>query len=113
MAIAATLEALADAGLPTPVPDAERVGTIVGLGMGGLEWALINAKRFWELGIRGVSPFALPASLPNMPSYHVSYIAGAMGPITTPVAACASGAQAIGDAMDPVRPGRHDDRRWC
>jgi 3-oxoacyl-[acyl-carrier-protein] synthase II len=108
MAIAATLEALADAGLPTPVPDAERVGTIVGLGMGGLEWALINAKRFWELGIRGVSPFALPASLPNMPSYHVSYIAGAMGPITTPVAACASGAQAIGDAMELIRSGRAD-----
>ena len=106
--IAAAQEALTDAGLPTPVPDAERVGTVMGVGMGGLDYALANGKKFWESGIRGVSPFALPASLPNMPSYHVSYLAGATGPITTVVAACASGAQAIGDAMELIRSGRAD-----
>jgi len=43
-----------------------------------------------------------------MPSYHVSYISGAMGPITTPVAACASGSQAIGEATEMIRCGRAD-----
>lgn len=108
LTIAATQEALADAGLTTPVPDAERVGTVMGVGMGGLDYALASGRKFWESGLRSVSPFSLPASLPNMPSYHVSYLAGATGPITTVVAACASGAQAIGDAMELIRAGRAD-----
>jgi 3-oxoacyl-(acyl-carrier-protein) synthase len=108
LTIAATQEALANAGLTSPVPDPDRVGTVVGVGMGGLDYALASGRRFWEGGIRAVSPFALPASLPNMPSYHVSYLAGATGPITTVVAACASGAQAIGDAMELIRHGRAD-----
>jgi beta-ketoacyl-acyl-carrier-protein synthase II len=108
MAIAAAHNALADAHLPTPVPNPERVGTVIGVGMGGLDWALRHSRKFWEQGFRGTSPFALVSSLPNMPSYHVSYISGAMGPITTPVAACASGSQAIGEATEMIRCGRAD-----
>ena len=107
-AVAATQEALADAGLSTPVPEPERTGTAVGVGMGGLDWALEHSAKLWRQGLRGTSPFALVSSLPNMPSYHVSLLAGAQGPITTPVAACATGSQAIGEAMGMIRQGRAD-----
>ncbi len=108
LAVAAAQEALRDAGLETPVPEGARTGTVIGVGMGGLDWALDHSRKFWQQGLRGASPFALASSLPNMPSYHVSYLSGAMGPITTPVAACASGAQAIGEAAEMIRHGRAD-----
>ena len=108
IAVAAAEEALDDARLSVPVLDGERVGTIIGVGMGGLDWALEHSRKFWKQGFRGTSPFALVSSLPNMPSYHVSYMAGAMGPVTSPVAACASGSQAIGEASDWIRHGRAD-----
>lgn len=107
-AVAAVQEALADAGLSTPVPEPERTGTVVGVGMGGLDWALEHTAKLWRQGLRGVNPFALVSSLPNMPSYHVSLLAGAQGPIMTPVAACATGSQAIGEGMEMIRRGRAD-----
>ncbi len=108
VAIAAVQEALRDAGFGEKVPEPERTGTVIGVGMGGLDWALLHSRRFWERGFRGVNPFAVAASLPNMPSHHVSLYSGAQGPITTPVAACASGSQAIGEALDLIRLGRAD-----
>jgi beta-ketoacyl-acyl-carrier-protein synthase II len=108
LAIAAAREALADSGLPLPLPEDERTGTAIGVGMGGLDWALENARKFWAVGMRGVSPFAITSTLPNMPSYHVSYLARAMGPITTPVAACASGVFGIGEAAEYIRRGKAD-----
>lgn len=108
LALACVQETLSDAGLPTPVPDGERTGTAIGVGMGGLDFALTQSRTFWTKGLRATSPFALVASLPNMPSYHVSLHAKAMGPITTPVAACAAGVQAIGEATEMIRVGRAD-----
>ncbi len=108
VAIAAVQEALRDAGFGEKVPEPERTGTVIGVGMGGLDWALLHSRRFWERGFRGMNPFAVAASLPNMPSHHVSLYSGAQGPITTPVAACASGSQAIGEALDLIRLGRAD-----
>ncbi len=108
VAVAAVQEALRDAGFEQQVPEPERTGTVIGVGMGGLDWALLHSRRFWERGFRGMSPFAVASSLPNMPSYHVSLYSGAQGPITTPVAACASGSQAIGEALDLIRLGRAD-----
>ncbi len=108
LAAAAAQETLADAGLVTPLADAERFGAVVGVGMGGLEWALAHSRKFWEQGLRGASPFALVSALPNMPVYHVSLLAGAKGHTAAPVAACATGAQAIGEAADAIRRGRAD-----
>ncbi|HQE92366.1 MAG TPA: beta-ketoacyl-ACP synthase II [Anaerolineae bacterium] len=107
-ALVAAQEALADAGLPTPVPDPERTGTVIGVGMGGLDYALEHAQKLWRQGLRGINPFALVASLPNMPSYHVSLLSGAQGPIATPVAACATGSQAIGEGANLIRQGWAD-----
>ncbi len=108
LAIAATRMAIADAGLQEPLPNPERVGTLVGTGAGGFEVADVNLIRLRTKGFSKVSPFAMPGFLPNMPSYHVSLLSGAKGPITTVTAACATGTQAIGEALEMIRRGRAD-----
>ena len=108
LAIAATKMALEDAGLEAPLPSAERVATIMGTGAGGLEVADRELQILRSKGFNRVSPFAMVGFLPNMPAYHVSLLAGAKGHISTVVAACASGTQAIGDALDTIRLGRAD-----
>ena len=108
LAIAATRMALQDAGLETPLPDGERTATVIGTGAGGLEVADRELNVLRKDGFNRVSPFAMVGFLPNMPAYHVSFLAGAMGPISTVVAACASGTQAVGDALDLIRNGRAD-----
>jgi beta-ketoacyl-acyl-carrier-protein synthase II len=108
LAIAATSMALKDAGLQTPLPYGERVATIIGTGAGGLEVADRELQVLRSKGFNRVSPFAMVGFLPNMPAYHVSLLAGAKGHISTVIAACASGTQAIGEALDNIRIGRSD-----
>jgi len=106
--IAATQMALDDAGLETPIENGDRVATVIGTGGGGLEIADRELKILRSKGFNRVSPFAMVGFLPNMPAYHVSLMTGAKGPINTVVAACASGTQAIGEALDYIRYGRAD-----
>jgi beta-ketoacyl-acyl-carrier-protein synthase II len=108
LAVAAAHEAMADAQFDTPVCDGDRVGTVVGVGVGGFDWGLEHSMKFAKNGYHRTSPFALASSLPNMPSHHVSLYAGALGPISTPVAACATGVQAIGDGMNLIRYNKAD-----
>ena len=108
LAVAAARMALEDAGLPEPVPNPERVGTLVGTGVGGFEVADDNLQILRSKGFSRVSPFAMTGFLPNMPSHHVSLLAKALGPISTVTAACATGTQAIGEAMELIRSGRAD-----
>jgi len=108
LAIAAARMALDDANLPEPVPNAERVGTLIGTGVGGFEVADENLQILRSKGFSRVSPFAMTGFLPNMPSHHVSLLAKALGPISTVTAACATGTQAIGEAMELIRSGRAD-----
>ena len=108
LSLAALQEAMKDAKLNIPVENEERVGTVIGVGVGGFDWGLQHSMRFEEHGFHGTNPFALVSSLPNMPSYHVSLYAGAKGPISTPVAACATGVQAIGDGMLMIRQNKAD-----
>lgn len=105
LAVAAARMALEDAGLPDPLPDPERVGVLVGTGMGGFERADENLVALRSKGFARVSPFAVTGSLPNMPSHHVSLLAGTLGPISTVVAACATGTQAVGEATELIRRG--------
>jgi beta-ketoacyl-acyl-carrier-protein synthase II len=108
-AVAATRMAMEDSGLTMPITgNAERVGTIIGTGAGGLEVVDRELDVLRTQGFSRVSPFALTGFLPNMPSHHVSVVAGAKGPITTTVAACASGTQAIGYGADLISLGRAD-----
>ncbi|RMG90854.1 MAG: beta-ketoacyl-[acyl-carrier-protein] synthase II [Chloroflexi bacterium] len=108
LAVAAARMALADANLPEPLPEGERAGVLVGTGVGGFEVADQNVQILRTKGFARVSPFAMTGFLPNMPSHHVSQIAGAMGPISTVVAACATGTQAIGEALEMIRRGAAD-----
>lgn len=108
LAVAACRMALEDAGLPEPVPNPERTGVLVGTGVGGFEIADVNLQLLRGKGLSRVSPFAMTGFLPNMPSHHVSLVAGALGPISTVTAACATGTQAIGEAMEFIRQGRAD-----
>jgi 3-oxoacyl-[acyl-carrier-protein] synthase II len=108
LVIAAASMALDDAGLPKPLPDGERAGTVIGTGAGGLEIADRELLIYRTQGFNRTSPFAMPGFLPNMSAYHVSLLAGAKGPINTVVAACASGTQAVNDGFDYIRSGRAD-----
>ncbi len=108
MAIAAAQEATRDAGLPTPVPDPERTGVLVGVAMGGFDRAYNAVHVYQERGLRAVGPFDLLSSLPNMPSFHVGLEIGAKGPLSTVVAACATGTQSIGEAAEWIRRGVAD-----
>ncbi|MFN2138636.1 MAG: beta-ketoacyl-ACP synthase II [Candidatus Promineifilaceae bacterium] len=108
LAIAAARLAIADAGLPEPLPNSERVGVLVGTGVGGFEVADESLTVFRTKGYNRVSPFAMTGFLANMPSHHVSLVAGSFGPISTVVAACATGTQALGEAAELIRRGSAD-----
>jgi 3-oxoacyl-[acyl-carrier-protein] synthase II len=108
VAVATAQEALRDAGLELPLENAERVGTLIGSGVGGYERAIEGVDTYREKGLRRVNPFVPVSMLINMPSHHVSYWSGAKGPISTVVAACATGTQAIGEAAEYVRRGAAD-----
>ena len=105
LAVAAAQMALVDSGMPVEVEDSEGTGVIIGTGIGGLERADENLQILRSRGYARVNPFSLPSALPNMPSYHVSLMSGAQGPISTVVAACATGTQAIGEAAELIRRG--------
>ena len=107
--IAATQEALAQAGITPPLDDERgRVGVIIGTGVGGMEEMEKSVHTLVTRGIRRVRPFALPSSLPNMPAYHLSYTFFAQGYTCTITTACAAGTQAIGHALDVLRQGKAD-----
>ena len=108
VAIAMAQAALADAGFSLPLADEERVGVLVGSAVGGLDRAIAGVDTFRAKGLARISPFIITSSLANMPSHHVSHWAGAKGPISTVVAACATGTQAVGEAAEVIRRGAAD-----
>jgi beta-ketoacyl-acyl-carrier-protein synthase II len=100
--------ALDDAGLPEKVHEPDRAGVLVGTAVGGIDRAFEEMDTYRERGLRAVSPFAMTMFLANMPSHHVSLLVGATGPISTTVAACATGTQTIGEAAEHIRRGAAD-----
>jgi 3-oxoacyl-[acyl-carrier-protein] synthase II len=106
--VAMAQAALADAGLEPPVADEERVGVLIGCAVGGFECALEAVDAYRAGGVSRVNPFTAMAMIANMPSHHVSHWAGAKGPISTVVAACATGTQAVGGAAEFIRRGAAD-----
>ncbi len=98
-AIAATEEAVKDSGLKITPENAERVGVIIGSGMGGLPMIEYYHKVLLEKGHRRVSPFFIPMTIINLAAGQVSIRYGAKGPNSSPCTACATGAHSIGDAF--------------
>ncbi len=105
-ALIAAREAWKDAG--SPEVDKERLGVVVASGIGGVITLLDQYDILKEKGPRGVSPHTVPMLMPNGPAANVGLELGARAGVHTPVSACASGAEAIGYAMEMIRNGRAD-----
>ena len=104
--LVAAREAWADAGTPEVEP--ERLGVVIGSGIGGVNTLLDQWDTLKEKGVRRVFPLAVPMLMPNGPAAAVSLEIGARAGAHTPVSACASGAEAIGYALEMIRSGRAD-----
>ncbi len=107
-ALACADMAMKDSGLVIDEGIAERVGTIVGSGIGGLKTIEKEHTVLEQSGPRKVSPFTIPAVLPNLAAGQISIRYRAKGPISCPVTACAAGTNAIGDAFRCITDGYAD-----
>ena len=108
LAIAASRMAMEQSGLQVTEANAERVGVMVGSGMGGL----IAIEKYHaitlEKGPRKITPFFIPMLIVNLASGHISIIFGAKGPNSAVVTACATGTHNIGDAFKIIQRGDAD-----
>ena len=104
LSLAATQEAIDQAKLDVATV-ADEVGAMIGSGMGGLTWLEDQFKVLFERGPNRISPFLVPAFISDMAAGQVSIRFGARGPNYNTVSACASGADAIGTALEVIRRG--------
>lgn len=106
--IAAGVQAWQDAGLEITEDNAERVGVIVGSGIGGLPRIEATQSDYLERGPRRISPFFVPGSLVNLVSGQLSIMLGLKGPSYAVVSACTTGLHSIGDAARLIEYGDAD-----
>ena len=106
-ALIASREAWKDAGSPDGI-DKERLGVVVASGIGGVITLLDQFNNLNEKGARSVSPHTVPMLMPNGPAANVGLELQAKAGVHTPVSACASGAEAIGYALEMIRNNRAD-----
>ncbi|MEU4796892.1 beta-ketoacyl-ACP synthase II [Streptomyces sp. NPDC023327] len=112
-ALIAAKEAWADAGYTAKAGedssvDPDRLGAVIASGIGGVTTLLDQYDVLREKGVRRVSPHTVPMLMPNSPAANVGIELGAQAGVHTPVSACASGAEAIGYAVEMIRTGRAD-----
>jgi len=107
-AVIAGREAVADAGLATPMPNAQRVGAIIASGIGGLTTTSQQVEVLLTRGPDRVSPFLVPMILPDAAASRVAIEFGLRGPNMAVTSACASSANAIGEAYAMIRRGAAD-----
>lgn len=101
--IAASDFAVRDSGLAFEADEAERVGVIIGSGIGGLPLIESMHKLLLERGPGRVSPFFIPGLIVNMAAGQVSIRYGAKGPNESPCTACTTGLHAVGDAYRKIQ----------
>lgn len=107
-AVAAADEALKDSGLVIDESNAERVGVIVGSGIGGLGTMEDQHTILLEKGPSRVSPFLVPMMIVDLAAGHISIRSGAKGINYAPVSACATGNHSLGEAAEVIRRGQAD-----
>jgi 3-oxoacyl-[acyl-carrier-protein] synthase II len=107
-AAVASLEAIEDAGIDMATEDPDRVGVLIGSGVGGIITITEQHNVMLNKGPKRVSPFLVPMMLGDMASGQVSMMIGAKGPNFSTVSACATGADSIGEALEMIRRGRAD-----
>lgn len=108
LAIAASDMAVKDSGLKVTDSNAERVGVIIGSGMGGLPAIEHYHSVLLEKGPRRITPFFIPMLIINLAGGHVSMKYGAKGPNSAVATACATGSHSIGDAFKIIQRGDAD-----
>ncbi|MBU0656334.1 MAG: beta-ketoacyl-ACP synthase II [Gammaproteobacteria bacterium] len=106
--IGAGVEAIRDSGLEVTEENAERIGVLMGSGIGGLETIERNYTAFLNGGPRKISPFFVPASIINMVAGNLSIMFGLKGPNLSIVSACATATHSIGDAARMISYGDAD-----
>ena len=106
--LAAAEMALNDSGLQITEENAERVGVLVGSGLGGLPTIEKYHSELLERGYRKISPFFIPMLIINLAPGHISMRFGAKGPNLSSVSACATGTHSIGDAFHMIARGDAD-----
>ncbi|ATG20305.1 beta-ketoacyl-[acyl-carrier-protein] synthase II [Ralstonia pickettii] len=106
--IAAGVQALKDSGLEVNEANAERIGVLVGSGIGGLPMIEDTHATYMERGPRRISPFFVPGSIINMISGHLSIMFGLQGPNLAAVTACTTGLHSIGLAARLIQAGDAD-----
>ena len=107
-AFAATEEALQQSGLQITEEIADRVGVVIGSGIGGFEIIEREHTNLMQGGPRKISPFFIPAAIVNMAAGQVSIRYGARGPISATATACATSANSIGDSVRMIMHGDAD-----
>ncbi|MCQ2368042.1 MAG: beta-ketoacyl-ACP synthase II [Kiritimatiellae bacterium] len=108
-AVAAATEAWKDAGYTEEnKPDMDRVGTMLGVGIGGLDVTGESYKILFDRGPDRLSPLAIPELISNEGAGNIAIALGAKGPAQVVTTACASSTDALGFALDMIRAGRAD-----
>ncbi|TKR32934.1 beta-ketoacyl-ACP synthase II [Luteimonas gilva] len=106
--VAASMMAIADAGLDINEADAERIGVAIGAGIGGLKGIEETTLKWAEGGPRKISPFYVPSTIINMIAGQVSIMTGAKGPNIAAVTACTTATHNIGLAFRMIQYGEAD-----
>ena len=116
-ATAATVQALEDAkllgeanaeGKRLVTCEAERIGIVIGNGIGGFEVVGESHKKLFDSGPKRMLPLTVPMMIPNEAAGNISMMFGTKGPAYTQVTACAAATDAMGQALDLIRSGRCD-----
>ena len=103
--VCASIQAIADAQLEINELNADRVGVLIGTGVGGLRVMETQNETLLTKGPKKVSPFTIPMMIANMAAGLTAIHTGAKGPNSCTVTACAAGSHAIGDAFRLVQGG--------
>jgi 3-oxoacyl-[acyl-carrier-protein] synthase II len=106
--VAAGIQAMQDSGLEVTDENSERIGVVVGSGIGGLPMIEVTQTELLNRGPRRISPFFVPASIINMISGHLSIRFGLKGPNLSMVTACTTGLHCIGEASRLIEYGDAD-----
>ena len=107
-AVAAAEMAMSMSGFKIAEETAERVGVVVGVGLGGLPTIEEYHGIYLESGLKRISPFMIPKLIANLAPGQIALRYGAKGINYTPTSACSSGAHAVGEAMRMIRHGYQD-----
>ena len=108
LGLAAAIEAIGDSGVQVTAENAERIGTIIGSGIGGLPMIEDTHQEYIKSGPRRISPFFVPGTIINMVSGNLSIMYGLKGPNLAVVTACTTAAHSIGEAGRLIEYGDAD-----